>query len=297
MAGLAVTSLTAIGYFVYLSQQSAVLPTVAVKPKPVPAGLETVLTDVCTEILENLPEPERILRPTLVLPITGDREGLFTEKLRAVLEQHGWYRPVEKGVMGKIFDTAKEATGFGSNDSIDAMSLSPTELAALMKSAKAEVLVRGSLDRLALPKDAPAEMKARIELWEVVSDPSTGAVRLHSGEFERPRPVVPLETNASQASHDTGHASYKIYAVAGLLCLIWPWLTVPWMRSAIREDSNAATLKALLGITAVPVIAFAVFLWYRGHSTVDLALQILFLGLFLFFYVSLIMSKVQSLLR
>ena len=298
LAGLVVTSLTAIGYVVYLSQQSGPLPTVTAKPKPVPAGLETVLSGVCTEIIDKLPEPQRVLRPTLLLPLVGDREGLLTEKLRTAMNEHGWYRPVEKSAMGHLLDTAKETTGIGLKDPAEVMTLAPTELTALMKSAKAETLVRGSLDRLTLPKDAPVELKAIIELWEITPDTPAEAVKLFSGKFERPRAIAELpETVTSVAASNKGHDGYKVYAIAVLLCLFWPWLTIPRMRSAIREDSNAATLQALLGIVAVPLVAFAVFLWYRGHSDLDIVLQILLLGLILFFYVSLIMSKVQTAVR
>lgn len=292
LAGLTVTSLMAIGYFVYLSQHNK-LPIPGKAAQPVPAGIEAVLSDVCSEIADSLPEPQSVLRPTLVLPIVDDREGLFTEKLCAALGQHGWYRPVEKGVLGHAFDMAKEVTGIGQNDSAGTMTLSPADLASLMKSTKAEVLVRGSLDRLMLPKEAPAEMKGRIELWEIASDNPAGAVRLFSGEFERPRPAVLPETDSGRAAH----VGYRVYTVIALLCLAWPWLMLPWMRSAIREDSNRATLKTLLGITILPLLALSLFLWYRGFSPVDLTLQVLLSGILLFFYASLVMSKVQSALR
>lgn len=280
------------GYGVHLSRHA--IPPTAVAEPPVPVELETVLSDVCTEIVESLPPPQRVLRPTLVLPLVGDREGLFTEKLRAALSRHAWYRPVEKGTIEKMRDTAKEMTGIGVNDAADAMALAPADLASLMKSAKAETLVRGSLDRLILPKDAPAEMKAGIELWEIASDNPAHAVRLFAGEFERPRPVALPATDAVPTTRTAGFAAYRSYAIAVILCLIWPWLTLPWMRAAIRDDSNAALLKAALGITALPLSALTLFLWYRGHSTLDIVLRLPLLGLLLFPYVLLVMSRVQS---
>lgn len=295
ICGLITTTLMVTGYVVYLSQHEVPLPKK--KAQPVPAALETVFSDICNEITETLPEPERVLRPTLLLPIDGDREGLFTEKIRGDLNRHGWYRPSEKSLLGNVLDAAQEVSGFTWKDSRETMSLSPTELAALMKSAKTEVLLRGRLDRLTLPRDAPVEMKASIELWEIASDRS--ANRLFSGTFERPRPSVSTEAEAETLSTSTGivPTNLKIYGVIALLCLVWPWLTVAWMKKAIREDSNEATLKTLLGITAIPLAAFAAFLWYRGLSATDMTLQILLFGLLLFFYASAVMSKVQSTVR
>lgn len=292
LIGLVVTSLAAAGYVAWFSGPEASLFSVAKKPQFVPVALETVLPEICAEITENLPEPRRVLRPVLVLSIAGDREGLFAGHLQEALNRQGWYRPVEKGIVEKVLDTAKEATGFSGSGSDDAMERSSSDLAALMKSAKAETLIRGSLDRLALPKNAPAEIRTKIELWEIDPVNPDVAICLFSGEFERPRPV--RENIASQTQNGLDWGNLKVYALVVLLCAIWPWLTVPWMRAAIKDDSNTATLKVLLGITAIPAAIFVLFLWYRGHSVLDMVLQTLLLGLILFFYVALVMSKVQT---
>ncbi len=136
-------------------------------------------------------------------------------------------------------------------------------------------------------------------VWGDHVSTAVSAIRFFTKNTERPAATQNLETSppATETVRAAAFPTYKTYAFIVLLCLIWPWLMLPWMKSAIAEDSNAATLKVLIGILVVPVIAFALFLCYHGHSAMDVTLQTLLLGLFLFFYTAWCVSKVQTAVR
>jgi hypothetical protein len=278
--GTIVTLLMLFGY-VYHSQQ---VPHFAA-PRPVPLALSTAINDLCQNVPPMLPEPNRALRPTLLLPLASDREGIFTEGLRTSLDSHGWYRTTEASLSSKAW----ELVGFGADPS-QSMQFSAVELAKMMQSAKAEAALRGSVDRLALPPDAPVEIKLRLELWELTD--SNTAVLLRSLDLERPESVaVATVADAPKPSRGTCFWSYTIILIIGLA---YPFAMIPWMRKAIREDSNEAILMALLGMTAIPVIALLVYLIWQGSSSFDIAIQSGMVALFLFFYTAFVLDRIQK---
>ena len=281
LSGLAISAVLLVGYVYYTHQ----MPQSAA-PRPVPQALEVAVNDVCRDVPRQLPEPERVLKPTLLLPLTGDREGLFTSHLRSALDQQGWYRPVEPSLLNKTFETVRELTGIGSDASARSMQWSPTELAEMMRSAKTETVLRGSVDRLSLPEGKPADIKLWLELWELSPTEPTVAVLIHSLDFERPEPVT--------VTPESKPNPWKTYGLILLIALVYPLAMFPWMRKAIREDSNEAILKALLGITAIPVCVFLVYLIWQGKSAFDIILQGGIAALFLFFYTAFVLNGIQN---
>ena len=239
----------------------------------------------------QLPEPQRILKPTLLLPLENDREGLFTDRLRSALDQQGWHRSVEAGLLEKTLASVRELTGIGSDPSARSMQWSPTELATMMRSAYAEAVLRGSLDRLALPEGSPVEIKLRLELWELSPTEPTAAVLARSLNLERPEPVAATADSTPKPSRWAGLRSYAVILLIGL---VYPFMMIPWMRRAIREDSNEAILKALLGMTAIPASIFLVYLIGQGRDVLDIVLQGGIATLFLFFYTAFVLNGIQN---
>jgi hypothetical protein len=260
-------------------------------PRPVPPALDVAVNDVCRDVPSQLPEPERVLKPTLLLPLEGDRENIFAERLRSSLDQQGWYRPVDANLLNRTIETIRELTGLGSDASARSMQWSPTELANMMRSANAETVLRGSVDRLALPEGSPVEIKLRLELWGLSPSEPTTALLVRSLILERPESAATVTTNASKSTH------WKAYALFILIALVYPFATIPWMRKAIREDSNTAILKTLLGITAIPILAFLIYLVWHGKSALDIVLQGGIAALFLFFYTAFLLNMLQSKLK
>ncbi len=268
----------------------------AQRSRPVPIALADAVEDMCARVPTTLPEPRRVLQPLLLLGPAQDRESLVGDRLREAVNAQGWYRTVEKNMLENIIETTRELSGMTSDFSDRVMSLTPGELAALMRSAKAEVLMRGTLERLSLPRDKKPEIVLRLELWEPSpADPDT-AVRLFSRTFstdddpsvddtadgaaESPRPVA-----FSQSAYP-----YWIMLVLGL---IWSPAMIPRMQAALREDDNTANLKAILGITSVPVLVFVVFQVFAGVDWMPLCFQSLVVALVVFFYTAFIMSRLR----
>lgn len=262
-----------------------------VPPQPVPQALEAAVDAFSREIPPLLPEPDRALKPTLVLPLANDREGLFTDRLRASLDRQGNYRPVEANLLEKVFAAARDFTGLGTDPSTRSMQWNPAELAKLIRSAKAEALLRGSVDRLALPETGPVEIKLRLELWELAASDPTTSVMQRSMDLERPSPATPVAVGRSHGN------AVRSFVIPVFLALVWPFAVIPWMRRTIREDSNVATLKALLGITAVPLPAFLLYLICLGKGGVDIMLQCGIAAIFLFFYTAFVMNGIQKKIR
>ena len=284
LGGLTLSIVMLAGY-VYYSQQAGLLRPVA--PKPVPQALDTAVNEVCREVTTQLPEPGRALKPTLLLPLNSDREGIFTDRLRSTLDHQGWYRPVDASLLDKTLTTVRELTGIGADPSDRSMQWTADELANMMCSAKAETVLRGSVDRLALPVAGPVEISLRIEHWELSATEPVTAVLISALHVE-----WPLTTSTvSGMSHWNG---LRQYGAALLIALVWPFAMIPWMRRAIREDSNTAILKTLLGITAIPVLVFLAYLLWQGKSGLNIALQGITAALFLFFYTAFVLNGVQN---
>ena len=280
LGGLAFSAVLLLGY-VYYSYQMPSLTAL----RPVSPTLEAAMNEVCQDVPGQLPEPERALRPTLLLPLAGDREELFTNRLRDSLDKQGWYRSVQTNQLGKVFDTVRELAGVGSDPSVRSMQWTPAELAGMMRSANAETVLRGSVDRLTLPDSGPVEIKLRLELWEL-AEPE--AVLKCSFNVERPQPSSPADPQTSFWNR------LRPYGVVLLIALVFPFAMIPWMQWAIREDSNVANLKALLGMTAIPLLAFLVFLFWQGKGGLDIALQGGIAALFLFFYTACILNFIHN---
>jgi len=286
-AGL-LLSLALMGGYVYYAYQDGEISLRPAAPRPVPRTLETAINEVCQDIPTQLPNPDRVLRPTLLLPLTGDREGLFTAQLRSALDRQGWYRPVEASLSDKAFDVFRDFTGIGTDPSARSMQWTSAELAKMMRSAKAETVLRGSVDRLVLPAKGPVEIKLHLELWELSPSQPDTAILTCSLDIERPMPSPSGVPGVSFWSR------LRPYTIAFLIALVYPFAMIPWMRKAIREDSNSAILKALLGITAIPLLAFLLFLFWQGKSSLDIALQGGIAALFLFFYTAFVLNAVQN---
>ena len=277
IAALAIGALGTTAYFSFQGNRTL--------PRPVPQTLAEAIEEVSRDIPRQLPVPDRALRPTLLLPLNGDREGLFTEQLRSALDQHGWYRPVETTLLNQAFAAVRDVTGIGTDPSVRSMQWTPDELARMTHSANAEVALRGRLDRFSLLPDNTVEVQLRLELWELSG---TGAELIASLHIERPLPAPPDEVTNNRR----GGLGY--YAIAFLIALVFPFAMYPWMRWAIREDSNAAIAQALLGITAIPLLAFVVFLIWQGNDVVATILQGGIVALLLLFYTAFVLNIVQN---
>ena len=224
------------GYAYYSSHGNASLQRAAT-PKPVPQTLADAVNEACQAIPIRLPRPNRALRPTLLLPLNDDREGLFTERLRTALDQQGWYRPVEASLLDKTLDTVREVTGIGIDPSARSMQWTAAELAAMMRSAKAEAALRGSVNRLSIPASGPVEISLQLELWELPPTESATATLISSLNVERPLP-----NSAVDEVQTSRWSKLRFYGAAFCVALVWPFAMIPWMRRAIRQDSNAANL-------------------------------------------------------
>jgi len=287
MAIPAVLLICYIGYLYYSEHAPQTAP-----PRPVPPVLDAAVSDLCQDIPGQLPEPGRVLKPTILLPLENDRENFFTDRLRTALDRQGWYRPVEAGLLDRTLDTVREFTGIGTGASAQSMQWSPPELANMMRSANAETVLRGSVDRLALPEGGPVEIQLRLELWELSPTDPTIAVLIRSLNLERPLPTLPeMSTDAPKPPRQTGFWSY---AVIFLIGLAYPFAMIPWMRRAIGEDSNAAILIALLGITAIPVCVFLGYLIWLGTGMIGIVVQGGLVALCLFFYTAFILNRIQN---
>ena len=273
-------ALGALGTTVYFSFQGDRQP-----PRPVPQTLADAIEEVCQGIPSQLPVPDRALRPTLLVPINGDREGLFTEQLRHALDLQGWYRPVETTLLNQAFAAVRDVAGIGTDPSVRSMQWTPDELARMTRSANAEVALRGRLDRFSLLPDSTVEVQLRLELWELLG---TEAELISSLHIERPLPALPDEVMNNR------RGGIEFYVIAFLIALVFPFAMYPWMCWAIREDSNAAIAQALLGITAIPLLAFVVFLIWRGNDVLYIVLQGGIAALLLFFYTAFVLNIVQN---
>ena len=274
----------ALGASVYFSLQDNRQP-----PRPVPQTLANAIEEVCQDISRQLPAPDRALHPTLLLPLNGDREGLFTERLRTALDQHGWYRPVEATLINQALSAIRDVTGIGTDPSVRSMQWTPDELARMMRSANAEVALRGRLDRFSLLSDGTVEVQLRLELWELSG---TEAELISSLHIERP-----LHEPPDEVENNNRRSDFRYYVIAFLIALVFPFTMIPWMRWAIREDSNAAIAQALLGITAIPLLAFVVFMNWCGTDVVSLILQGGIAAVLLFFYTAFVLNIVQRMVR
>jgi len=96
-----------------------------------------------------------------------------------------------------------------------------------------------------------------------------------------------------EIENDNRRGGFGYYVIAFLVALVFPFAMFPWMHWAIREDSNAAIGQALLGITAIPLLAFVVFLICQGNSVVAIVLQGIFAAILLFFYTAFVLNFVQ----
>lgn len=287
-----VLSVAMMAGYVYYSQHEILRSLPKSAPRPVPQALETAVNDLCRDVSSGLPEPDRALKPTVLLPLNGDREGLVTDQLRAALDRQGWYRPMEAGLLEKVFSTARELTGISLDQPARSRQWTPAELANLMRSSKAETVICGNVDRLAIPTDGPVEIELRLELWELsASDPNTAELR-QSLDFEHPKPAA--VDVAPSAGRESG---LRTYGIVLLLALIWPFATIPWMKKAIREDNNAAVLKTLLGMTAIPLFVFLLYLFFLGKGSFDIVMQGGIGALFLFFYSAFVMNGIHDKIR
>ena len=288
LIGLAFSLVLLIGYIYYSNQMPRS------KPRPVPQALDVAVTELCQEVPGQLPEPERALRPTLLLPLSGDREGFVTDRLRTSLDNQGWYRTIEASLLEKVTDTARELTGIGSVPSDRSMQWTPAELAKMMQAAKAEAVLRGNVDRLALPADGPVEIKLRLELWELSPTEPNTAVLKQFVNLQRPEVVPP---NAPAVPKTSFWSSVRSYGILFLAALVWPFVMIPRMRKALREDSNEANLKALLIITAIPMGFFLLFLLWQGNGFLNIVIKGTIAALFLFFYTAFILNALQNKIR
>jgi uncharacterized protein with PQ loop repeat len=189
-------------------------------------------------------------------------------------------------LLNKAFETVWEFVGIGADPSVRSMQWTPIELAGMMRSTKAETVLRGSVDRLSMTGEGTVEIKLRLELWGLSATEPTTTELIQSLVLERPTPPVAPLTNFWNR--------VRPYGILILAALVYPLAMFPWMRKAIREDSNAAILKALLGITAIPVFVFLVYLIWQGKSAFDTVLQGGIAALFLFFYTAFLLNIVKS---
>ena len=242
-------------------------------PPPVPATLQEAVDAACRDVPRALPRPQRALRPTLVLPLEGDRELLVTQGVRRALERDGGYRPVDKGKVRELMDELFDMAGVPRQDVTDAA----TAL-SIAKTAGAEVVMFGRVQRLELG-DGQAAVSFSLRAFELGSEQP-----LLADDFPAARP-------AESSPGQTLHWAWILGVLA--VALLWPLLTIPVMARVLKMESNAATLLTILAVTAVPaVVAWPLF---SGTTVVVwrvavFALMLLLVGL----WSALVMSWVAA---
>lgn len=210
-------------------------------PPPIPATLQETVDAACRQVPRALPRPQRALRPTLVLPLAGDRELLVTQGIRRALDQDGGYRSVDKDQARELLDELFDLVGTPLQDVTDA----DTAL-EMAQAAGAEVVMLGRVERLELG-DGQADVSFSLRAFELGSEQP-----LLAGNF----PAAPtVESPAAEPRLPWGWM-LSVLAVA----VLWPLLTMPVMIRVLRMESNAATLLTILAVTAVPaVVAWPLF--------------------------------------
>ncbi|MCL4205628.1 MAG: hypothetical protein KJ000_24365 [Pirellulaceae bacterium] len=242
-------------------------------PRPVPATLTQATEAACRRVPSALPRPDRVLRPTLVLPLADDRESLVTGTLRQVLNADGRYRPVDPGLVQRLLDEFFELAGAPRQPVADAESA-----LRIARNAGAEVALFGRVERLEL-HDQRAEVTFRLEAVEVESERS-----LLADTFSSTPPA---------AHRGSSSPSWPWWLGILAVAVVWPPLTVPVMARVLRRESNLATLLTIVAITAVPAaIAWPVFF---GADTSVWRVILFTLGLLLTaFWSALVMSWVAA---
>jgi len=209
-------------------------------PPPVPATLQEAVDAACRDVPRALPRPQRALRPTLVLPLEGDRELLVTQGVRRALERDGGYRPVDKGKVRELMDELFDMAGVPRQDVTDAA----TAL-SIAKTAGAEVVMFGRVQRLE-QGDGQAAVSFSLRAFELGSEQP-----LLADDFPAARP-------AESSPGQTLHWAWMLGVLA--VAVLWPLLTIPVMARVLKMESNAATLLTILAVTAVPaVVAWPLF--------------------------------------
>ena len=241
--------------------------------RPVPTSLRQAIDAACSGVPSALPRPERALRPTLVLPLAGDRESLVTDTVRQVLNADGRYRPVDPGLVQRLVDEFFELAGAPRQPVSDAGSA-----VRIARSAGAEVAIFGRVERLQL-HDHHAEVAFWLEAVEVESEQS-----LLADTFSSQPPTMPSVTSPS---------TWPQWLGALAIALLWPLLTVPVMTRVLQMESNLATLLTIAAITAVPAVIAWPLLFGADMETWRVVLFTL--GLLLTaFWTALIMSRVAA---
>jgi hypothetical protein len=220
-------------------------PTVP-KP-PVPKTLSEAVGLAVAEVPPAMPRPRVALRPTLVLPLVGDRDLLVTQALRDALAAQGWYSPVEAAPTDKMLDQLFQAIR---------LPRQPVEkravAAKLAKAAGAEVAVLGRVKQMELFQEH-ADVSIHIEAFEVEDEQT-----LLAGAYPRPVLQQPVMGPAGPWG--------PILAVAAF-ALLWPPIASPIMRRILKLESNTATAAALMVLTAVPaMIAWPVIFGSSGGT-------------------------------
>lgn len=203
-------------------------------PRPVPTSLRQAIDAACGRVPSALPRPERALRPTLVLPLAGDRESLVTDAVRQVLNADGRYRPVDPGLVQRLLDEFFELAGAPRQPVSDAGSAM-----RIARSAGAEVAIFGRVERLQLH-----DQHAEVAFW------------LEAVDVEREQPLL-ADTFSSQPPEmppATSSPTWPRWLGALAVALLWPPLTVPVMARVLRMESNLATLLTIAAVTAVPAV-------------------------------------------
>ncbi len=208
----------------------------------VPSNIPEAVARVCQQVPGDLPKPPKLLRPTLVLPLVGDRElpegdRLVTRELRQAIAADGAYSVVEQGPVEQFVARLFKAIGQPAEPVTDA-----TTAIRLGKQARAEVVVLGRVEKLERTESGSIDVALEVRLFDV----ATGE-KLFDGSFPKPAASQPLAVVGVGPGR-----LVSIWLGLGAFALIWPPVTSPIMRRVLRMESNIATLLAIVLITAVP---------------------------------------------
>ncbi|NQT37900.1 MAG: hypothetical protein HQ581_10445 [Planctomycetes bacterium] len=219
-------------------------------PPAMPTAVAEAVESSCTQAAAALPEPERMYRPTLVLPLVNDHRLLITEGLREAVSDGGRYEVIDPSVTARLGAKIRQVMGSTAERVSD-----PAEALKRAKAAGAEVVLFGHVETLAGNK-ATAEVVFRLCAMEVATGESLVDLRTFTGDSQ-PEPVaeepVAEETAVDLTAADSG-STWRGGILLGLagFALVWPLLMIPTMRRVLDRESNAATALTMLLLVAVP---------------------------------------------
>lgn len=236
----------AVAYYRYYKQHDQPGPAEV----PVPMVVAEAVDEVVKQVPPALPEAEVELRPTLVLPLKNDHEGLVANALRQALSKDGRYRSVavKKGLFDQFL--AKLQTRKREVTDLD-------EAIELAKDSGAKVLILGQVDKLKTG-DESAVLTISLEMYQV-----DDKAKIFGQTFTSEKKPEPAEIPTA-VSDSSPKKNGWLYGGLACFAIFWPLLLMPAMRRVIQAENNVATAAMLTMTIFVPLAIGWTFLFGDG---------------------------------